>query len=313
MGSSALVINQPAGPRQDGWELITRLVLDGISSCHTRRAYSEALEEFLVWFRDEPSRSFNKASVQAYRTELQAKGLAPSSVNVRLSAVRRLAREAADNGLIAPELAAGIERAKGVKRCGVRLGHWLTAEQAGQFLALPDLTTIKGLRDAALLALLLGSGLRRSELVGLNVEHVQSREGRWLIVDLVGKNGRMRTVPIPEWAATAVLRWRTSAGISDGPFFRGVTRYGQISNRRMSPQAVFSIVSAYATRLHIPVRPHDMRRSFAHLAHMGHAPMEQIQLSLGHASVVTTEIYLGVKQNLQDAPCDRLGIVPVAG
>jgi integrase len=68
------------------------------------------------------------------------------------------------------------------------------------------------------------------------------------------------------------------------------------------------IVKSYSDRFHAIVRPHDLRRSFAKLAHTGHAPLEQIQLSLGHASVVTTEIYLGVKQNLQDAPCDRLGI-----
>ena len=70
------------------------------------------------------------------------------------------------------------------------------------------------------------------------------------------------------------------------------------------------IVKTYADQLHVAIRPHDLRSSFAKLAHVGRAPLEQIQLSLGHASVVTTEIYLGVKQNLHDAPCDRLGITP---
>jgi integrase len=70
------------------------------------------------------------------------------------------------------------------------------------------------------------------------------------------------------------------------------------------------IVKTYAD--HSIVRPHDLRRSFARLAHTGQAPLEEIQLSLGHASVVTTELYLGVKQNLHDAPCDRLGIAPMS-
>jgi site-specific recombinase XerD len=164
MGSTAVIVGD-AGGRQNnnGWRIITSLVLDGISSRHTRRAYSQALDEFLIWFHDEPGREFNKAAVQKYRAELETKGLAPSSINVRLSANRRLALEAADNGVMAPELAAGVARAKAAKRGGVRLGHWLTVEQAEQFLALPDLTMLKGIRDGAVLAILLGAGHRRSE------------------------------------------------------------------------------------------------------------------------------------------------------
>jgi site-specific recombinase XerD len=309
----ALIVSEAGGRRNnDGWRIITSLVLDGLSSRHTRRAYSQALEEFLIWFHDGPERAFNKATVQKYRAELEIKGLAPSSINVRLSAIRRLALEAADNGFMAPELAAGIARAKGAKRGGVRLGHWLTAEQAEQLLALPDRTTLKGIRDAAVLALLLGAGLRRSELASLDCEHVQQRDGRWVIVDLAGKMGRIRSGPIPWWAHTAIVRWEDAAGISVGAVFRSVTRHGHMMPRRLSPQGVFMIVKTYADQLHVVVRPHDLRRSFARFAHIGLAPLEQIQLSLGHASVVTTEIYLGIKQNLHDAPCDRLGITPTS-
>jgi site-specific recombinase XerD len=310
MGSTAVQISEAGGRRtHDGWKIITSLVLDGISSRHTRRAYSQALDEFLIWFHDEPGREFNKATVQTYRTELETKGLAPSSINVRLSAIRRLALEAADNGLMAPELAAGIARAKGAKRSGVRLGHWLTAEQADKLLALPDLTTLKGIRDSAVLAVLVGAGLRRSELAALNVDHVQNRETRWLIADLVGKHGRIRSVPIPPWAHTAIARWETAASITDGAVFRRVNRHGHVTPGRISAQAVFEIVKSYAARLEFEVGRHDLRRSLARLAHLGQSPLEQIQLSLGHASVVTTEIYLGVKQNLHDAPCDHLGLV----
>jgi site-specific recombinase XerD len=210
---------------------------------------------------------------------------------------------------MAPELAAGIARAKGAKRSGVRLGHWLTAEQVAKLLAAPDLTTIKGIRDSAVLALLVGAGLRRSELAALNCNHFQLREGRWLIADLAGKQGRIRTVPIPRWAHRAVTRWVVTAGITEGAVFRGVTRHGQVTSCRLSPQAAFEIVKSYADKLGYEVSPHDLRRSFARLAHLGQAPLEQIQLSLGYASVVTTEIYLGIKQNLADAPCDHLGLM----
>jgi len=307
VGSTAIQVNV-GGERHDAWKIITALVLNGISSRHTRRSYSQALEEFLIWFLDVPGRLFNKATVQQYRTELEIKGLAASSINVRLSAIRRLAQDAADNGLMDPTLAAGIERAEGAKRSGVRLGHWLTVEQTRRLLEAPDLATVKGVRDAGILSLLLGAGLRRSEVAVLNCEHVQYREGRWLIGDLVGKHGRIRTVPIPLWAYEAIARWQTVAAIADGPVFRRVDRHGHVSEAKISPQAVFDIVKGCAQAVGIDIAPHDLRRTFAHMAHAGKAPLEQIQLSLGHASVVTTELYLGVKQNLRDAPCDHLGI-----
>jgi site-specific recombinase XerD len=204
MVSLAAIIKENNGPRhEDAWRIVTALVLDGIASPHTRRAYSQALDEFLIWFQDAPGRVFNKAAVQRYRAELETKGLAASSINIRLSAIRRLALEAADNALMPPELAAGVARAKGAKRCGVRLGRWLTTEQAEGLLALPDRATIKGLRDRAVLSLLLGAGLRRSELTAVNVDHFQQREGRWVLVDLTGKHGRIRSVPIPDWAYAA--------------------------------------------------------------------------------------------------------------
>ena len=174
MGSTAIQVDV-GGERtlHDAWKIITALVLNGISSRHTRRSYSQALEEFLIWFLDVPGREFNKATVQTYRSELETKGLAPSSINVRLSAIRRLAQEAADNGLMDPTLAAGIGRAKGAKWYGVRLGQWLTAEQTRRLLEAPDLATVKGVRDAGILSLLLGAGLRRSEVAALNCRHVE--------------------------------------------------------------------------------------------------------------------------------------------
>lgn len=115
-------------------------------------------------------------------------------------------------------------------------------------------------------------------------------------------------MPIPTWVYDTLISWRNAAGLHDGAVFRSLNRHGHIATRRLSAQAVFTIVKSYAKKLGIEVRPHDLRRTFARLAHSGHSPLEQIQLSLGHASVVTTELYLGVKQNLCDPPCDHLGL-----
>src|SRR5438552_13508631 len=143
-------------------------------------------------------------------------GLGSVSINVRITAVRKLAVEASDNGLLAPELANGITRVKGVKSKGVRLGNWLTIKQAQVLLNTPDINTTKGLRDRAILAVLLGCGLRRSEVAALTFAHIQQRDGRWCVVDLLGKHGRVRTVPMPTWAKVAIDARTTIAGVTEG-------------------------------------------------------------------------------------------------
>src|SRR5579864_8872204 len=188
------------------WQKLKVLVLDSVSSPITKRVYSMALDEFLVWFRQEPRPGgFTKASVSAWRASLEARGLGSSSIIIRMSAIRKLAAEAADNGLLAPELAAGISRVKSAKCAGIRVGNWLSLRQAQALLSAPDITTLKGLRDRAILAVLLGCGLRRSEVAALTFTHLQQRDGRWCIVDLKGKHGRIRTAPMPTWTADADL------------------------------------------------------------------------------------------------------------
>jgi site-specific recombinase XerC len=147
--------------------------------------------------------NFDRTVVLRYRFFLDQKNLAPSTINVRLAAMRRLAYEASDTGLLSPELAAGIRRVKGAKRLGVRIGNWLTVDQARTLLAEPPRDSLRGKRDRAILALLIGCGLRRAELVGLGTEDFQIRE-RWVIADLVGKGEHIRTVPVPGWVKGAV-------------------------------------------------------------------------------------------------------------
>jgi site-specific recombinase XerD len=289
---------------------IIDLVLNGLTSEHSKRAYRRALLDFLAWHTVQGRPPLSKALVQQYKTKLQGDGLAPSTINQRLSAVRKLALEAADNGLIDPHLGNGIKAVKGVKSAGVRSGNWLTKAQAQRLLDAPDVETLKGLRDRAILAALIGSGLRRSEAAQLTFDKVTQREGRWVICDLKGKGNRTRTVPIPAWAKAAIDAWAEEAGIGNtGRVFRSVHKGGTVSGDRMSAQAVADVVKKYAEECGFDgLAAHDLRRTFAKLAHKGGAKLDQIQLSLGHASIKTTERYLGVEQDLQDAPCDRLGL-----
>ena len=246
--------------------------------------------------------------MSAWRVALEARGLGAVSINVRITAVRKLAVEAADNGLLAPELAAGITRVKGVKSKGVRVGNWLSLQQAQALLNAPDITTTKGLRDRAILAVLLGCGLRRSEVAALTIRHVQQRDGRWCIVDLVGKHGRVRTVPMPTWVKVAIDAWTAAAGVADGHVFRPVNRGDQGPGRRLSEKVVWQLLRPYAAaagvaRNRAPRFAADAARS---CAGPPAASLEQIQLLLGHASVQTTERYLGTKQDLVHAPNDGI-------
>src|SRR5689334_14907175 len=134
-------------PQATDWSRLKALVLDSVSSPITKRVYNLGLDEFFAWYGQEPRPGFTKATVSAWRVALEARGLGAVSVNVRITAVRKLAVEAADDGLLAPELANGIPRVKGVKSKGVRLGNRLSVKQAQPLLNAPDITTNKGLRD----------------------------------------------------------------------------------------------------------------------------------------------------------------------
>jgi integrase len=238
---------------------------------------------------------------------LEDRGLGAVSINVRITAVRKLAVEAADNGLLAPELANGITRVKGVPSKGVRLGNWLTVKQAQALLNAPDIGTRKGLRDRGILAVLLGCGLRRSEVAALTLGHVQQRDRRWCIVDLLGKHGRIRTVPMPTWVKVAIDAWTTAAGISEGAVFRAVNRGDQVQGGAISEKVVWQLLQPYAEAVGLGgIAPHDLRRSCAKLCRAAGGELEQIQLLLGHASVQTTERYLGTKQDLVNAPNDGI-------
>jgi integrase/recombinase XerD len=245
--------------------------------------------------------------VNAWRITLEARGLGSVSINVRITAVRKLAVEAADNGLLAPELAAGIIRVKGAKSQGVRVGNWLSIQQAQKLLNTPDVSTKKGLRDRAMLAILLGCGLRRSEVAALTIKHVQQRDNRWCIVDLVGKHGRVRTIPVPTWVKIAIDAWTASAGIAGGYVLRPINRGDEPSGDSLSEKVIWQLLGPYATVAGVPgIAPHDLRRSFAKLCRAAGGELEQIQLLLGHASVQTTERYLGTKQDLVHAPNDAI-------
>ena len=222
--AKALVPRNPFEPAR-------QLVLNAVSSPLTRAMYARALEDFFAWWAAHGSPAFHRATVQQYRAHLEAQSLAPSSINQKLSAIRKLAAEAAYNGLTDPAAAQAVRDVRGAKTQGTRIGNWLTKRQTEALINRPDPTTLKGRRDRAMLALMIGCGLRREEVARLQFTHVTQREGRWCIVDLRGKHGRVRSVPMPGWAKAAIDQWAAAAEISAGAVFRGVNKIGRASCR----------------------------------------------------------------------------------
>jgi site-specific recombinase XerD len=286
-------------------------VLNSLTSPSSQRSYDHAIREFIEWYCSEPRLAFNKTVVTRYRISLEQRRYAPSTINLRLAAVRRLAYEAADCGLLSADLAAGIRRVKGAKRLGVRVGNWLTAEQGKRLLMAADEASLRGRRDYAMLAVLLGCGLRRAELTGLRIEDLQLREEHWVIADLVGKGGHVRTIPMPDWVKAGVDHWVAAAGITTGPLLRSINKAGRIWGNGFSPKVIWGVVKDKAASCEFPsLAPHDLRRTCARLCHQAGGELEQIQFLLGHVSVQTTERYLGCKQRFRNAVNDRIGLEP---
>jgi site-specific recombinase XerD len=274
-------------------------VLNSLGSPASRRVYEYAIDQFIAWYCSEPRLAFNRIVVVRYRMYLESRGLAANTINQQLAAVRRLAHEAADSGLLSPELAAGISRVKGVKQLGFRSGNWLSAEESSEVLKCARGNSMRAKRDYAMLALLFGCGFRRSELVGLELDEIQMRQGHWAVVDLIGKGGHIRTVPIPQWVKAAVDQWIVAAKVTEGRIFRAVARAGKVWGKGISQNVVWYVVKGCCERAGLEhIAPHDLRRTCAKLCHSSGGELEQIQFLLGHASVQTTERYLGCKQNL---------------
>ena len=286
-------------------------VLNMLASAHSRRSYKHAIEKFIDWYCSEPRLGFNRSAVVRYRSFLEGRSLSAATINLHLSAIRRLADEAAESGWLSAELAIGIRRVKGVKRLGRRIGNWLTADQAQELLNAVSQGTPRGRRDAAVIGLLLGCGLRRSETVKLRLDQLQLRESHWVIVDMVGKGGRLRTIPVPTWCKGFLDAWLHDGGVTEGKVFRRVSKNGARQGEGVTTDVVWYAVRRYAKRIGIDhLAPHDLRHTCARLCHEAGGELEQIQFLLGHASVQTTERYIGCRQNLREAVNDRFQISP---
>jgi site-specific recombinase XerC len=200
---------------------LRKMVLDAVPSPHSKRNYAKALDDLFAFCA---SRPLSRSLLMEWRAGMES--LSPSTINVRLSAVRKMIGEARKNGMLGAEEASSLTEVPNISQKGARLGNWLTREQAKELLAVPDRSTLKGKRDYVILALLVGCALRRNELAELDVETIQQREGRWVLADLEGKGRRIRTVAIPICVAS-IANWRSFSELSGAINPAGKTKLGK--------------------------------------------------------------------------------------
>jgi integrase len=161
------------------------------------------------------------------------------------------------------------------------------------------------------LSTLLACGLRRHEVAEVTVDHLQQREGHWAIVDVSGKGGHVRTVPVPDWVYGELGAWMEAAGIKTGKVFRRVSSSGKAWGEGVTEKLAGHVVKEFATKTGVSnLAPHDLRRTCARLCRAAGGELEQIQFLLGHMSVQTTERYLGCTQRIASAVNDKIGIEP---
>ena len=271
---------------------LIRMTIDTVRSKRSKFYYRRALEEFFNWTN---GRSVNRVTVNEYRTFLLENGTGLPTINIALSAIRKMIHEAYLAEWVPELVYRGIKDIPGVGLTGKRAGNWITKEQCRTLLDAPPAYTTLGIRDRAMLAVFLGCALRREEVSHLEFKHFQQRDGRWCIVDILGKGLKMRTIPAPAWTVERVQAWVRESGITEGRLFTGGSQ-------------VYRRVVLWAAKCGLDITPHDLRRTFAKLSRSGGSQIEQIQMSLGHSSISTTQIYLGSDQDFADAPADRLGI-----
>ncbi len=282
------------------------MLSNAVVSRHTQRAYLTAFDDLFTLAAGRP---ISRMILMEYRASMVSEGLSAATINQRLCAIRKLVNEARENGLIDPAEAVRLTSVPGVPQNGVRLGTWLTKEETQLMLATVDCTELIGKRNYAILSVLCHCALRREEAASLDTSLIQRREGRWVIADLIGKRGRIRTVPIPRAAKEALDEWTGAAGITSGPIFRRMRKGGAVTGFPLSAWAIWDVVVTAAKAAGIGhLSPHDLRRTCAKLCRKAGGELEQIQALLGHEDLSTTARYLNSTQQIQHAVNDRLAL-----
>jgi integrase len=216
---------------------------------------------------------------------------APSTVNQMLCALRRVLEEAKKLKLMSASEYAEAAAVKNVRQVKELRGRALSLAEVKALLAACRADqTAAGRRDGALLAILLGSGLRRSEVVGLDLADFDPAAGSLKVRG--GKGGKDRTVYLPRWGRQLVAEWLPVRGVRAGPLLYPVSKGKRVVRRRLTDQSVLYLLQKRAQQAGVkPISPHDCRRTF--ISDLLSAGVDLVTVSqlAGHASPLTTAQY----------------------
>jgi len=286
------------------------IVIPSVYNARTRYRYSSVLKHLMAWMQKQ-GMFFCRVTVQKYIAhKIETAGWSNNTVNQFIAAVRHLTRECREHELMPEHLAKRILSIKMMKSVPRRKGRWLTKQQVSKMISMIDVSDIGGLRDLIIIGLMVGAGLRRKEVCLLKCESLKCIQGRTGLYDVLGKGEKYRDIPIPVWLAAAITEYQGKGDVRDGYLIRGLTCSGKLLPSRENPiheTVVERITKERSAAAGCPVDPHDLRRTWARLALLGGARIEQISMSLGHSSIAVTQRYLGLAVDMEDAACDAVG------
>jgi len=231
------------------------------------------------------------AVILKYLISMQKKGLSSRTRARRLVALRGLFGFLKKEGLIKQDPTAGID----LPKTGLKLPVVLNRREVERLLNCPDRKTVRGCRDAAMLELAYGSGLRVSELVNCRMRQIDLEAG---FIRVSGKGERQRIVPMGRKAQeslTDYLSWARPRLLAK---YRSESLFVARAGRPMSRQGFWKLIKKYAARAGISskVTPHGLRHSFATHLLEGGADLRSVQAMLGHVDIATTQIYTHLTQ-----------------
>lgn len=278
-----------------------------IDNPRTRRAYQNDLEDFCGFVGltgAEEFRAVTRAHVLAWRAQLETRGLAGATIRRKLAALASLFDHLLENNAIA-----GGNPVHGVKRPRIETNEGKTPalgdDQAKMLLTAPDDSTLKGMRDRAILAVLLYHGLRREEAAQLMTGDMQERRGIKHL-QVRGKGGKTRYLPLHPVAAERIheyLERDTQREPGNGPLFRSIR--GRTAGGAVTGNGIYKVVAHWAQAAGIDVDGlgvHGLRATAATNALEHDADIAKVQVWLGHANISTTRLYDRRLQRPEDSP-----------
>jgi len=276
----------------------------------SRPSYKEAIEQFIGFCVSQGNLPFrNPHSLFVSYKDYLRDSYRPSTANKKLSAVRKLIKFAAAAGYVTYPQFAAIENTTNLNDLGGEFRTWLEEDQAQSFFAAPDSSTCIGKRDKVAILFMLVLGLRRAEAVSIRWNQIIQQGEFWLVKDIKGKGGRVRSVKIPTQYMEVLYDYSEACAGADpeGYILVHIDRHGN-HYEALTPRAIGKIVDKYAQQLDYRITPHGLRRTCATLAYRNGADMDMVRQMLGHSTEVTTRHYLKDSLYLENAATDYVGV-----